>query len=215
MAAGRNRLSKNQARISQGGAPLASQCGRRKRRISVQSLFSVRDGQRMARLAVAGMAMAVAVALLAPAGRSFAQDMPKPPNPNSLYNRMGGYDIIAAVVDGFINQMKKDPAFKRFGEGRSIGSKVVTRQMIVDQLCNLTGGPCVYFGRDMKSAHRGLDITNAEWNSAIEKLKVALNEQKVKEPEQKEFIAIIQSFRRDIVQPPAKMAGQGSAKTKK
>lgn len=181
----------------------------------MQNQFSVKDGRRVSRLALAGMAGLVTLSLLAPAGRSFGQLMPKSPNPHSLYNRMGGYDVIAAVVDGFIKQLGKDPAFKRFGEGRSIGSKVVTRQLIVDQLCNLTGGPCVYFGRDMKDAHRGLGITNAEWNSAMQKIKVALDEQKVKEPEQKEFMAIIENFKRDIVQPPPKMTGPGAAKTKK
>lgn len=137
-------------------------------------------------------------------GPSFAQSqaMSEKPSKPTLYQRMGGYDVIAGVVDDFIKQLGEDPAFKRFGGGRSHGSLVRTRQLVVDQLCNLTGGPCIYFGRDMKDAHEGLEITQAEWDSSIEKFKVALKDHKVAEPEQEEFIAIIQKFRPDIVAKP-------------
>jgi hemoglobin len=159
-----------------------------------------------------GLALAALGMFLAPAPRSFAQmkkmepmQMKMPGAPaakDSLYTRMGGYDAIAAVVDGFIHQLGHDPAFKRFGGGRGLNSELRTRQLIVDQICEMTGGPCIYLGRDMKTAHGGLGITPVEWDSSVHKWKVSLTEQHVGAPEQKEFIAMIQKLRPDIVAKP-------------
>lgn len=148
--------------------------------------------------------MALAAALLALAGPAAAQDAPATATPKekTLYARMGGYDVLAGVTDDFLAQMGKDPAFKRFIGGRSLGALQRSRQLIVDQVCNLTGGPCIYFGREMKPSHQGLAITQAEWDASIVMLKNALNKFKVGEAEHKEFLAIIENTRKDIVEPP-------------
>lgn len=138
------------------------------------------------------------LASLVSTSRGFAQDKPAKP----LYQRMGGYDMIAAIVDDLLAQLRQDPAFDRFGGGRSQGSLVRTRQLIVDQICWLAGGPCVYFGRDMKMAHEGLKITEAEWESMMRKFKVSLDKFKVAEPEQQQFLAMIEKLRPDIVEKP-------------
>jgi hemoglobin len=166
--------------------------------------FNTKGTQKRAGKAVGFVVMILGLGLLVSSGRSFAQmkAMPEKPSKPTLYQRMGGYDVLAGVLDDFLHQLGTDPAFKRFGGGRSMDSLHRTRQLVLDQLCNLTGGPCVYIGRDMKTAHAGLDITPAEWDSSIEKFKVALNDQKVGEQEQKEFIAIIQKLRPDIVAKP-------------
>lgn len=136
-----------------------------------------------------------------------AQDKPAAKAGKSLYHRMGGYDVIAAVVDDFLGLLRDDPAFKRFGGGRSEGSLKRARQLIVDQICAATGGPCVYFGRDMKSSHQGLAITDAEWESSVKKLTAALEKNKVGATEQKELLAIVETLRKDIVEkPPAEKA---------
>jgi hemoglobin len=144
--------------------------------------------------------VALVAACLAPTGRSLAQTKPQ----KTLYQRMGGYDVLAGITTDFITQLGKDPAFKRFGGGRSHDSLVRTRQLIVDQLCHLTGGPCAYIGRDMKTAHAGLGITPAEWDSSMKKFKIALDDYKIAAPEQEEFLAIIAKLRPDIVEPPKK-----------
>jgi hemoglobin len=158
--------------------------------------------------------MALAVAVLVPTGPSLGQGMSSPTKEKTLYQRMGGYDVIAGVVDNFIHQLGEDPAFKRFGGGRSHSSLVATRQLIVDQLCNLTGGPCMYIGRDMKTAHGGLGITQEEWDSSMKKWKVALDKFKVAEPEQKDFLAIIANLRKDIVEKPKGKYPQGGKSMK-
>ncbi len=146
-----------------------------------------------------GLALAgVMAACLVLAGRSFAQPKPE----KTLYQRMGGYDVIAGIVDDFIGQLRIDPAFARFGGGRSMDSLKRTRQLVVDQLCNLTGGPCIYIGRDMKAAHAGLKITEAEWDSSIDKFKHSLNKYKIGGQEQQEFLDVLAKLRTDIVEPP-------------
>jgi hemoglobin len=141
---------------------------------------------------------AMVVALLVPTGRSFAQDKPT----KTLYQRLGGYDVVAGIVDDFIAQLRDDPAFARFGGGRSLSSLTRTRQLVVDQICFLSGGPCIYIGREMKAAHEGLKITDAEWESSIKKFKVSLDKFKIGAPEQQEFLAMIEKTRPDIVEKP-------------
>lgn len=133
---------------------------------------------------------------------ALAQEKPQ----KSLYHRMGGYDVIAGVVDDFLKQLGSDPAFQRFGGGRSQGSLKRSRQLIVDQVCAMTGGPCVYIGRDMKRSHEGLKITAAEWDSSIQKLRLSLQKNNVPGPEQDEMVAMIEKLREDIVEPPAASA---------
>src|SRR5436189_3306148 len=83
-----------------------------------------------------------------------AQEMKK-----SLYQRLGGYDAVAAVVDDFIGRLVADKKFSKFFVGHSTDSLKKIRQHIVDQFCNAAGGPCLYTGRDMKTTHAGLGIS--------------------------------------------------------
>jgi hemoglobin len=85
----------------------------------------------------------------------------------SLYHRLGGYDVIAGIVDDLFSRLRSDPEFARFAAGRSLDSHHRSRQLLVDQLCALTGGPCIYIGRDMKTSHAGLGITESEWQANL------------------------------------------------
>ncbi len=122
----------------------------------------------------------------------------------TLYKRLGGYDVIAAIVDDFLEGLSKDPAFARFGTGRGVESKVRARQLIVDQICNLSGGPCFYIGREMKPSHKGLAITDQEWEASGKIMGTVLAKHKIPEKEQQEFGALIESLRKDIVDAPKK-----------
>src|SRR4030095_9926328 len=121
---------------------------------------------------------------------------------NSLYKRLGGYDAIAAVTDSFIGKMAGDPTLKGFVAGHSTDSLGRIRQLVVDQLCAATGGPCVYIGRDMKTVHKGLGITEEDWNIAVKHLVNTLTKFKVPEKEQKEFLALATTLKADIVEKP-------------
>ena len=118
----------------------------------------------------------------------------------SLYDRVGGYNALAAVVDDFIVRLVTDKQFEKFFIGQSNDSKKRIRQHILDQFCAATGGPCVYMGRDMKAAHKGMGISQAEWNAATGHLVATLDKFKVPEAEKSEVLAAISSFEKDIVE---------------
>jgi hemoglobin len=123
-------------------------------------------------------------------------------NNNSLYKRLGGYDALAAVTDDFITALATDKKLGRFFVGASDNSKARIRQLVLDQLCNATGGPCVYIGRDMKTVHKGLGITEEDWNIAVTHLVNTLNKFKVPEKEQKELAGALTGLKADIVEKP-------------
>ncbi|HSP87108.1 MAG TPA: group 1 truncated hemoglobin [Ignavibacteriaceae bacterium] len=118
----------------------------------------------------------------------------------TLYQRLGGYDAIAAVVDDFVMQLATDASIGAFFKGHSEDSIKKIRQHVVDFICNAAGGPCNYTGRDMKTSHKGMGITEAQWNKSVEYLKNTLNKFKVPEKEQNELFAAVSSVKRDIVE---------------
>ena len=120
----------------------------------------------------------------------------------SLYKRLGGYDAIAAVTDDFIGRLLKDQALSRFFAGQSDDSKGRIRQLIVDQLCAATGGPCFYIGRDMKTSHKGMGIAEADWTATVGHLIASLDKFKVGQKEKDDLLAIASSLKKDIVEKP-------------
>lgn len=118
----------------------------------------------------------------------------------SLYERLGGYDAIAAVSDDFIERLAKGKRLGRFVVGLSDDSKKKLRQHLVDFLCNATGGPCLYLGRDMKTAHTGLGIDEADWQEGIDALNATLEKFKVPEKEKNEVLAAVGNLKKDIVE---------------
>lgn len=118
----------------------------------------------------------------------------------TLYQRLGGYDTIAAIVDEFLRSMRADPVFARFAGGRSLDSVRRGRELLVGQICALSGGPCVYTGRDMKTSHGGLGITTAEWEASIRHAAAALDHFTIPAQEKKEFVALLERYRNDIVE---------------
>ena len=123
----------------------------------------------------------------------------------SLYQRLGGYDVIAAIVDGVLTRMRDDPKFARFAT-RSADSRNRARQLLVDQICSLAGGPCVYIGRDMKTSHTGLGITEDEWEASLRHTRDALEKHRIAEPEQRDFVSLFEKYRADIVDAKANPA---------
>ncbi len=127
-----------------------------------------------------------------------------PPAPKSLYERLGGRDAIAKVVDDFgKNLVANDVTKKRFAK-LSKDRLEKFKANLVDQICEAAGGDCKYGGRDMKEAHKGMKITNAEWDATLSALKAALDENSVGDNEQSDLIALLAPMKEDIVDPKAK-----------
>ena len=121
------------------------------------------------------------------------------PRKNSRNWRLGGYDAIAALSDEFIARLTNDEQEKPFFIGFSTDSKLRIRQLLVDLVCKSTGGPCVYTGRDMKTAHAGAGITKADWDRSLKIFGEVLNKFKVPEKEQQELAALLLPLERDVV----------------
>jgi hemoglobin len=131
------------------------------------------------------------------AGRSApAHDAP------SLYKRLGGYDALAAVTDDFIGRLAADPQLQRFFAGHSTASLKKIRQLVVEQLCEATGGPCVYTGRDTKTAHAGLGVSEKDWEASVKHLVATLDKLKVPPKEKDEVLAAVSAMKKDIVEKP-------------
>lgn len=138
-------------------------------------------------------AFAIAIAVAAPAG---AQQTA------TLYKRVGGYDALAAVTDDFLARLVADPQFGKFFVGHGADSIKRIRQLIVDQLCAATGGPCVYIGRDMKTTHAGLGITEKDWDASVKHLVGTLDKFKVPAKEKDDVLAAVSTLKKDIVEKP-------------
>jgi hemoglobin len=120
----------------------------------------------------------------------------------SLYKRLGGYNAIAAVAEGVMMRMTTDPQLAKYFAGHGEDSRRRLRQLQAELICQSTGGPCFYMGRDMKTVHKGLGINGAEWQIAISYIIGMLDDFKVADAEQKEILAILNGIKGDIVEKP-------------
>jgi hemoglobin len=116
--------------------------------------------------------------------------------PKSLYDRLGGKEAITAVVDAFVANVAADERINKFFEKTDIPH---LKQMLVDQICGATGGPCEYTGKDMKTVHTGMNITEEQWNATVEDLVKALDGAGVQQKEKDELIGVIAGMHKDIV----------------
>lgn len=121
----------------------------------------------------------------------------------SLYKRIGSYDAIAAFVDTAFPRVASHPELSHLFRGHSRESQRRQRQLIVDALCEATGGPCFYTGRAMKPVHVGLGITAAQWNAFMTIISNAADERKFAAAEKKEFLRLFaERFRPEVVERP-------------
>lgn len=116
----------------------------------------------------------------------------------SLYSRLGGHEVIAGITDDFVAGVLAHKQVGRFFANAHIQEGL--RDRVVDLLCELSGGPCVYRGRDMKTVHQGMGITACDWQIAIDLFTAALDRHKVAPAERSEFVQIIENMKSSIVE---------------
>jgi len=125
------------------------------------------------------------------------QDMGmKPMTDKSLYDRLGGKSAITAVVDDFVGNVAADKRINGFFAKANVPR---LKGNLVDQICQATGGPCVYTGKDMKTAHKGMGIADADFNALVEDLVKTLNKFNVPAKEQGELLGILGPLKPQIV----------------
>jgi hemoglobin len=126
---------------------------------------------------------------------AYAQSMEK-----SLYERLGGYDAISAVVNELAVRLVTDRKLGVYFKGLSNDSKRKLIAHLTDFVCSATGGPCIYTGRDMKTAHEGLGITERDWDRFVRITKEVLDKFKVPAREQQEFLQAVAPLKSVIVE---------------
>jgi len=123
---------------------------------------------------------------------------------SSLYERLGGKDAIAAVVADFRARSVADERIK----AKFVKTDAARLEaMLVDQICEATGGPCSYSGRDMEQAHTDMGVTAAEFDAQVEILAASLNHFDVPQAEQDELLALLAPMRNDIVEVESQETG--------
>ena len=125
----------------------------------------------------------------------------------TLYQRLGGYDAIAAATDDLLARLLNDPLLKDYWKGKSQDSFRKDRQLIVDFLVSASGGPAFYGGRDMKTSHAGLGITEPEWQLFMEHTRAMLVHLQVAPREQDEVLDFLTGLKADVVQPQVATIG--------
>jgi len=124
----------------------------------------------------------------------------------SLYERLGGYDVIAAFVHNLMPRLRTDPMLAVYWKGVSDDSAQKGDQLTINFICVAFGGPVHYSGRDMKTSHKGMGITEPEWDQFMPHVAAALDSVGVASREKTEFLEITAGLKWDIVDVPNAVA---------
>ncbi len=119
----------------------------------------------------------------------------------TLYERLGGYDAVAAVADALLTRLRADAQLGRFWENRGEDGIAREKQLLIDFLCASAGGPLLYTGRDMVTSHRGMGITTGDWEIFIGHVEATLQQFELPTTEFDDVIGFVQSTRDEIVDP--------------
>jgi len=118
----------------------------------------------------------------------------------SLYQRLGGYDAIAAATDDLLARLQSDPQLRDYWKGASTNNQRKARQLIVDFMAEAAGGPAYYTGRDMKTSHVGMHIDASDWEAFMRHAAATLDHLSVADREKAEVLAFFTSLKDDVVE---------------
>jgi hemoglobin len=122
----------------------------------------------------------------------------------SLYERLGKKKAIAAVVDEFVSRVAADNRINKFfaATAGDPARLKLFKGNLVDQICEATGGPCKYKGKDMKTAHMGMGIGSGDFTALVEDLGGALDKLKVGSQEKDQLLGALAPMKTQIVEKP-------------
>ena len=120
----------------------------------------------------------------------------------SLYDRLGGKTAIVAVVDEFVSRVAADTRINAFfKDTASDPARLASfKSKLVDQICEASGGPCKYTGKDMKTAHQGMGVSETDFNALVEDLSGALDKFKVAAADKNQLLGVLGPMKGDIVE---------------
>ena len=115
---------------------------------------------------------------------------------DALYRALGGQDGIAKVVDAALAEIHGDLRINLFFEKTDMAE---LRRLVIEQICEASGGPCKYSGRSMEEAHSGLNLTDADFDAFVQDLVRAMDSQKVPKDLQKQLLDVFGPMRPQVV----------------
>ena len=118
----------------------------------------------------------------------------------TLYDRLGGYDAITAVANNLLPRLQADAQLGRFWQNRGDDGIEREKQLLIDFLCSSAGGPLFYTGRDMKTSHEGMKISEGDWAAFMGHLHATLETFNLPQAEYGEVIAFVESTKADMVE---------------
>jgi hemoglobin len=120
---------------------------------------------------------------------------------STLYDRLGGKKSIVAVVDEFVGRVAADKRINAFFAATAADPKRLKsfKGKLVDQICEASGGPCKYQGKNMKDAHAGMGISGADFSALVEDLVGALDKFKVAADDKRALLGVLGPMQSDIV----------------
>ena len=121
-------------------------------------------------------------------------------NQRSLYERLGGYDGITAFANDLLPRLQGDSQLGRFWENRGDDGIAREKQLLIDYLCSSAGGPVYYTGRDMKTSHKGMKISESDWAVFLEHAGATMKTLQVPRQECDEIVEFVLSLKNEIVE---------------
>ncbi|HLH01074.1 MAG TPA: group 1 truncated hemoglobin [Bryobacteraceae bacterium] len=120
----------------------------------------------------------------------------------TVYNSLGGKKAITAVVDDFVSRVAADNRINGFFQATASDPARLAKfkKNLVDQICEATGGPCKYKGKDMKTAHAGMGVSAADFNALVEDLVASLDKFHVKDEDKNALLSALGPMKSDIVE---------------
>lgn len=121
---------------------------------------------------------------------------------NTLYSQLGKKKGITKVVNDFVGKVAADNRINHFFKDDIADKKKLAhfKMELVNQICQASGGPCKYTGKDMKTAHQGMGITEADFNALVEDLKAAMDQDSVGQDAQNQLLGVLGPMKSDIVE---------------
>jgi hemoglobin len=133
---------------------------------------------------------------------SCREEEPTMQNPTeaNLYQRLGGYDAIAAATDDLLARLMADPRLGPYWKGASADNQRKARQLIVDFMTEAAGGPAYYTGRDMERSHQGMGIDSTDWDIFMHHAAATLDHFGVGEREKADVLTFFTSLKPDVIE---------------
>jgi hemoglobin len=140
--------------------------------------------------------MAFASLLTGLATTASAQTVAATSGNSALYQAFGEKAGLVKLMDDFVPRLQADP---RLAEAFKNANVANLKSQLVNQICQVSGGPCEYKGSDMKVTHSNMDITKTDFNALVEVLQKSMDTQGISFSSQNQLLAKLAPMHRDVI----------------